>query len=480
MMFICLARLGLSSDEALHTGTLIVTYKTDAQAERLERIRFWLKDDSGKQHLYPMGKAYVDDSINQTRMVVIEDLLPGKYTLEFLVPNTDGYFAEVPSRRVTIAKGDVAKIDQKIKPRTTYWERIPPPNNEPWMSTSLLQSENLEGETSWVDKREAASEKFNVVEEISRAEKNEQQAAVGKLIVSFDTQLSTSEAKKLRFKLIDSRGHPTVHPDADKDTEIPLRSGSMVVITNVPVGEYFLEFFIDGEEGNALLTTKPFSVETSKTKSVHQSLSLPDTSQTAEEPILSQSDSDIEKQNDEIVKPLTAESKTDDPLHSTYHLSVMANIPTAVFHLQNEEGTEHWNGKGRLHTFENLKPGTYKLSFSSYDPYFVPPGEKRIEIGESEENQVEAIFNSLGKLKIMANVEASKVAIDDTNYIQDRREAEISNGVGVVYLPEGEYRVTFSMSKNGRMPPQPVNISISALHTREINVYFSPPRLEPR
>ncbi|MFQ5729957.1 MAG: collagen binding domain-containing protein [Waddliaceae bacterium] len=452
LMFVCLTSPCRSSDELLYTGTLIVTYQTDAKAERLERIRFWLKDDNGKQHLYPMGNAYVEDSINQSRMVVIEDLLPGQYTLEFLVPNTDGYFAEVHKRRVVIAKGDVAKIDQQIKHRKTYWERKRRPN------ASLVLP--------------APSQPKNVEKEIAKDEKKERETAFGKLIVSFDTQPDSLEAKNIRFKLIDSQGNSTRHPDPDKDTEIPLRTGSMVVITNVAPGDYSLAFFVHGEDRQTLLTTKPFSIEENKTKSVHQSFALPDTNQTVEE----------SPHCNEIEQPALSDGKTAlcEKCGLAHNLSVMANIPTAVFHLQNEDGSERWNGKGRLYTFENLKPGAYKLSFESYDPFFIPPEEKHVEVAEKEENQVEAIFNSLGKIKILANVDGSKVVIDDINYIQDRREVEISDGMGVVYLPEGEYRLTFSKSENGRIPPQPVNISVSALHTREINVYFAPSRFEPK
>ena len=117
-IFLLLSINTVSSVEAEgETGTLIVTYKTDSKGERLDRIRFWLKDEDGLNHsLYPKGKAFVDDPEDPSRMIVIEHLPIGHYTLQFLVPNTDRYFQEVSPREVIISHGDVVKIDQQIKP----------------------------------------------------------------------------------------------------------------------------------------------------------------------------------------------------------------------------------------------------------------------------------------------------------------------------------------------------------------------------
>lgn len=95
-------------------GTLIVTYQTGSRGERLDRIRFFLKDGRQHCHMYPKEGAYVDDPLCFVRMVVINDLPVGDYTLEFVIPNWDGFFEEVPTRQFTI-KESVTKIDQVIK-----------------------------------------------------------------------------------------------------------------------------------------------------------------------------------------------------------------------------------------------------------------------------------------------------------------------------------------------------------------------------
>lgn len=98
-------------------GTLIVTYQTGPKGERLNRVRFWLKAPTQEPQLYPKGNSYVEDPSSFTRIVVIENLPPGKYFVEFVIPNSDGLFEQVPKREVTILSGKVVKIDQLIKPR---------------------------------------------------------------------------------------------------------------------------------------------------------------------------------------------------------------------------------------------------------------------------------------------------------------------------------------------------------------------------
>ncbi len=102
---------------AEETGMLIVTYQTGPKAERLDRIRFLLKDQNNHVEMYPKGDAYVDDVSCMSRMVVIESLPPAIYTLQFIIPNTDKLFDEIPIRKVQITEGRVAKVDQVMKPR---------------------------------------------------------------------------------------------------------------------------------------------------------------------------------------------------------------------------------------------------------------------------------------------------------------------------------------------------------------------------
>lgn len=95
-------------------GTLVVTYQSN-QTERLDRIRFWLIDERQERSLYPKNGESVDSHSGLERIVVISHLIPGKYSLQFLVPNTDGIFEPVPHRQFDVRAGDVIHIDQEIK-----------------------------------------------------------------------------------------------------------------------------------------------------------------------------------------------------------------------------------------------------------------------------------------------------------------------------------------------------------------------------
>lgn len=118
--FICFFSLILSSFSAFgaeNGGTLIVTYQTGPKGERLNRVRFWVRPAQEDPQLYPKGNSFVEDESNMTRIVVIENLAPGKYMVEFVVPNSDGLFEPIPKREIHVLSGKVVKIDQLIKPR---------------------------------------------------------------------------------------------------------------------------------------------------------------------------------------------------------------------------------------------------------------------------------------------------------------------------------------------------------------------------
>lgn len=119
-LFMLLMHTGLFCSEkrtSSHTGTLLVTYQTGLKGEYLDRIRFFIKDMQEQLEMYPKRGAFVDHPTCAIRMVVIEDLPVGNYTLDFLIPNWDGLFEEIPSRQITILKERVVKIDQVIKIR---------------------------------------------------------------------------------------------------------------------------------------------------------------------------------------------------------------------------------------------------------------------------------------------------------------------------------------------------------------------------
>jgi hypothetical protein len=106
-----------AEDNETGCGTLIVSYQTDTKGERLDRVRFLIRDEQFQQQMYPKGLAYIDDVAGHTRIVIIEDLAPGDYVMEFVVPNHDGVFEEAPLRHFSVPANKIVKIDQIIKPK---------------------------------------------------------------------------------------------------------------------------------------------------------------------------------------------------------------------------------------------------------------------------------------------------------------------------------------------------------------------------
>jgi formylglycine-generating enzyme required for sulfatase activity len=98
-------------------GTLIVSYQMSHSEERLDRVRFRLQNSKGEQTLYPKNSLCVEGENCPHRLVVIDNLSPGRYLIKFLVPNSDNLFEGVSPRYIDIAAGQVIKIDQQIRPR---------------------------------------------------------------------------------------------------------------------------------------------------------------------------------------------------------------------------------------------------------------------------------------------------------------------------------------------------------------------------
>lgn len=113
-------------------GTIIVTYQTDQAEQRLDRIRFWLINDQHERTLYPKKDEFVSNARTPNeRTVVITHLLPGRYRLEFLIPNADRFFEEIPPRSVILKPGTIIKIEQTIRqrPRLSFLSPISPSIN---------------------------------------------------------------------------------------------------------------------------------------------------------------------------------------------------------------------------------------------------------------------------------------------------------------------------------------------------------------
>ncbi len=117
LMLICAGLAAEEKETPPETGVLVVTYNTGRNAERLDRIRFRITNDQKEQRMLPHAGEFMDSPASQSRRVIVRNLPVGKYTLEFIIPNFDGLFGEIPQREVVITSGEMIKVDQAIKPR---------------------------------------------------------------------------------------------------------------------------------------------------------------------------------------------------------------------------------------------------------------------------------------------------------------------------------------------------------------------------
>lgn len=109
--------IGFSSLFSDNSGSLIVSYRTDQKGERLERVRFRVTGEKGYSELYPKGGAVINNDPSPCCVVAVDKLPAGAYSLEFIVPNQDSLFEEIPPREIEIAPESVTKVDQYIRPR---------------------------------------------------------------------------------------------------------------------------------------------------------------------------------------------------------------------------------------------------------------------------------------------------------------------------------------------------------------------------
>lgn len=137
----------LTGEEA--TGSLVVSYQTGPDRERLDRVRFRLTDSQYIQRLFPQGTNYVSDELHANRVVVVDHLSPGMYTIEFLIPNLDKLFENVEKKTVTIAAGENAKVDQYFRPRYASVRAVvaSAKTGLPFASYPMVSLRNVFGET---------------------------------------------------------------------------------------------------------------------------------------------------------------------------------------------------------------------------------------------------------------------------------------------------------------------------------------------
>lgn len=287
-----------------NVGTAIVTYKTGPEAKRLKRVRFRLIYPDQNQQMFPKKDVYVDDKNQLTRMVVIDDLAPGKYTIEFLVPNIDGLFTPVPARDFTVTAGKVVKIDQMIHPCYSTIEAAisfdPQLDQKQSLPLIILKDQsgqlfaqspsgNLSATDLLAGSYILSFEEFTgykTPDPIVIALKPDQTAGPftgtyiaadepqepGTLVVSFDTGPEARFLDLIRFKITNSQGKTRTYPQQGTAVKDPATEGYTVTVAGLPPGEYSIHFFMHTSSDNIQdLRQSTFSINAEETTSLQES-----------------------------------------------------------------------------------------------------------------------------------------------------------------------------------------------------------------
>lgn len=479
----------LSSD----MGTIIVTYQTDQEGQRLDRIRFWLINDNNERTLYPKKDEFVANNHScLERTVVIAHLPLGYYRIEFLVPNGDQIFDDVTSREIELTAGSVIKIDQAIHLRSS----LPPKAEEVALNDINPISSPLlpvivtnkpppiplpAGPLPIRPARFSLSVNLNINWKIMQD---------GQIIYAASGPISNLPVPPGRHYYLLAQDMPGYTVHMIPPNPFDLEPGELFKVELTYQHETgFLELKGDWPDAEKKILAKviheqhlqaPFEVKLKSIggKVTWQSgpLAIGDYVIIFEIPGQAEP---FEKQKFSIHKgkrtvlnfPL--KSREIQP-RETGSLQVISDIPQALFTLVDQKGQTIGQGQGYSYLFNNLHAGQYELRFSSADPrLFIPPQSKEVTITGFNKTEVKVVYEKMGRLTIGSNVDQFNVVIKPRNEEQEERRETISGRSKSLYLPEGQYTIIYEPLAPGASPPRPSETSIRSTAPQTVYQSYS-------
>lgn len=479
------------SETSPKVGTLIVTYQTDQQGERLDRIRFWLVNEKGERVLYPKKNEVVSPHHPHQleRTVVISQLPVGHYTLLFLVPNTDQLFEDPLPREFSISPNSVIKIDQEIKVRqslstSTHSEvailpgiesksllqiRIPPPFPpirpsfpipipiSPFPTSPGVFSLTTNRPINWKLIRQgriiysSARDVSNLPIPPGRGYYLVAETPPGytlTLVPKGEFQVEQGQSIKAELFYQRDRGYV--------DLESRLPSNEIISITILS---------LSGEVAPIQVNLKPIDQVVSwyspplPTGEYTISYGLPPSLLVFPTHRFS-----INKGSHTLLHPQFSQKGS---------LKVTTNTDEALFNLMLEDGTVLEQGRGQSYLFNNLNPGYYLIDFSSPNlKLLIPPARQKVLVPYNQTADIQVNYQKFGQITISSNVEHFKVSIRPHGGGQWKaREEEVVNNSLPIYLPEGRYSITYEPLTPQATPLKPVDINVKASFPQ--NVYLA-------
>lgn len=482
--FLFTTNKGVSQLLSPEMGTLIVTYQTDQEGQRLDRIRFWLINENHERTLYPKKDEFVANNHScLERTVVIAHLPIGHYRIEFLIPNADQIFEEVAPRDIELSPGSVIKVDQPISLRSSTVAPKEPVevalnelgnlsspilpviivNKDPQMAIPFPSgplpikaarfSLNVNLNMHWRLMHEG-----QIIYTATGAVSNfpippgrhyyilaqEMPGYTVNMIPPNPFDLEPGQFFKIELIYQHETGYLELHgtwPDTEKKLVIKLNhehnQQQNVVIklksiggkinwqsTPMAIGDYVISFESPGKP-------EPFEKQHFR----------------------------IEKGRRTIVK--FPKKQKPVPSGESGSLQITTDISQALFTLVDMKGNTFGQGQGYKYVFENVPKGEYILSFSSADPrLFIPPPPKDIVIEGKHRNEINVVYEKMGRLTIGSNVDSFQVLIKPQKDTQKARHETITGRSSNIYLPEGHYSIFYEPLAPGASTPKPTDVAI--------------------
>lgn len=487
-----------SSDSPSETkGTLIITYQTDTKGQRLDRIRFWLMNENQERTLYPKNDEFILNTHSCTsRKVVIGNLIPGSYKIQFLVPNADHFFEDASFiKECTIQAGEVAKIDQEIKLNPSISSEIafatpsfsPPPflmqtpagyrsrygsygttiyNNYPVIPSSTNFIPSVSTDPTYFSLETNQPARWQLVANQKVVYESTGPVSDITLRPGLVYSVRAQPIPGYSLKIVPS---PVFEATSDKNVQINLfyqrEMGYVELNAALPVGETLLITLAPVEQDREPIQTQLASTAGRviwKGGPFYAGEYLVSYQLSSSQTPLPVQRIFITKDQPALLTPTFIQ---------TGALTVKTDTALAIFTLSVEnEGTVVGQGQGYDYQFSALPPGNYVLTFSSSNNRSGSlPAPQKISISSGKTVTASASYGKFGHLNISSNVDSFTVTIqplsasNKESYQQDIRGRSQS-----LDLPEGRYQIIYNPLFPSGTTYEPFNVSIIPFSTQNL------------
>ena len=261
----------------LATGTAIIRFDTGPQKHLLEEVQFTLVDSRGKTRILPTESFPArTDPARSGKQVILTDLPVGDYKLKFILPGSDQLFEKVPSIPIQIKRGEITEHIQPLKIRYASVKasiELPPSSQSNKLSPHIfLYNEKGERVASsskgllnanqlfpgiYTVEFEALGQHFTPNPYTIKLEAGEQVDNIigryflgtGNVVVTYNTGPKRERIDRVRFWIIDKQGNREAYPKKNRYLDDPESNNRKVIIKDLAVGEYTLEFFVPNMDG---------------------------------------------------------------------------------------------------------------------------------------------------------------------------------------------------------------------------------------